>query len=164
MLAELIEAQIEEDRAEEAAYYEACNWQDLLEKLRDVLNQLDDNRTSYRRETGESTEEYDRAEKLLYVVHSYMRGRIQELDHDYCENRFRNPYRSKFEYEMMAYARQEGINYVALEEVYPAERRKDVIEYIMETGKASMKYEKTCEAVRDYEREVLGRRRDEWKR
>ena len=87
--------------------------------------------------------------EALYMV----MGRAQELDGEFCLDRWKFPYsvQTAREREVMSYARQEGINYVALSLLTSGERL-DAAEYIREHGLSSLSYTKTLDAVKEYTR------------
>lgn len=145
-----VEAMYEEEGLRLSDSY---RWEELNEQLRHLINCVDDSRSDHKRESHDAfTPEYDSLEAMLCDIQSYVEGRIEELRPGYYEGKYENvKYASRGQQEMMRYALQEGINYVGLREVsFNPQRCKDAIEYISEHSLASMNYEATCKAVKEY--------------
>lgn len=138
----------------------------------DVLNEVLSKLLTVIRETEEASEEMERElgkevpegisremERIVWKASDAeraIRGRLNELNEDYCVN---NPdtYYSK---RLVRLARAAGINYVALDRV-DYHDREDAIRYIEDNGLASLNYEATCAAVKKFE-EI--RREEYWEK
>ena len=142
---------------QEVAYMEACHWEDLQETVKKAISQLEASRCDTIRDTGNSlTPEYNKVEDLLSNIRDYIDGRIEELNPGtYKHKQETFHYTSSREREAMGYALKEGINYVALTGIFPIARQIEAIEYISEHRLGSLNYEKTSQAVREYQKEVL---------
>ena len=140
---------------QELAYMEVGHWEELQAAVKHAISQLEESRCDTINDTGNGlTPEYNKVEQMLSNVMDYIRGRIEELSPGtYQHKQTTFYYASEREREAMRYALQEGINYVALTGLYPVSRRIDAIEYISERGLSSQNYEKTCQAVREYQKE-----------
>ncbi len=126
---------------------EAYKWECLREQVRDLNSTVD----TYRDKSDFPTTDYDKLEVILYQLEDYINGRIEELNPgSYRQELSGRFYVDRTEREAMRYAKQEGINYVALT-LLPKESRIDAIDYIREHGMASLNYEKTCLAAHEYE-------------
>lgn len=135
---------------EEQAVYESYRWEDLLELLIHVMNEVDEKRDDSIRETRNIlSPEYDRLEEMLWHVRNYVEGRIEELHPGYCEGQNFGRFSFRSDKEAMRYALQEGINYVALSALAFTDRIP-AIEYISENRLSSLNYEKACLAVEEY--------------
>ena len=131
---------------EEQNLNEAYKW----EELRDMVRHLNSTVNSYR-DPKQSTTDYNKLEVILYQLEDFISGRIEELNPgSYRYELSRRFYVDSTEREVMSYAQQEGINYVALT-LLPKEARIEAIDYIREHGKASLNYEETCLAAHEYE-------------
>ena len=153
MLAEVTGYSVEVERCDEETlrYEESYNWRDVDYKLNQLLDDVDELRSEWRRTSGVSaTEEYDRLKEMLNETRAYVQGRIQELDPTYCERRREYRYASPETREAIQYARQEGINYIALEQTLIGSDIVDAIEYISRRGLASMKYDATRRAIHEH--------------
>ena len=140
---------------QELAYIETYHWENLQSAVEKAISQVEESRCDTLRETKNAqTPEYDQVERMLSNVMDYITGRIEELSPGTYKHKHETfYYASEREREAMRYALQEGINYVALTGLYPIARRIDAIEYISEHRLASLNYEKTCQAVREYQKE-----------
>jgi len=98
---------------------------------------------------------------MLEQVQAYVEGRIEELTPGVYKHRCEfYHYAGKESREVLQYALQEGINAVPLMNLWPVSSRLGAAEYISERGLASLNYEKTCEAVNEYETAILGLRKE----
>lgn len=127
----------------------------------DVLNVVLSKLLTVIRETEEASEEMERElgkevpegisremERIVWKAsdaEQAIRGRMNELNEDYCVNT-PDVYYSK---RLVRLARTSGINYVALERVNYHDR-EDAIRYIEDNGLASLNYEATCAAVKKF--------------
>lgn len=145
---------------------------ELQEREYDVLNKVLSNIFTIIREIEEANEEMERElmqkvpegisgemERIVWQASDAeraIRGRLNELNEDYCVN---NPdtYYSKRHARL---ARAAGINYVALDRVNYHDR-EDAIRYIEDNGLASLNYVATCVAVEKFE-EI--RRKEYWEK
>ena len=103
----------------------------------------------------------DGAASRIYDTELAIRGRLNELNEDYCvrDGRYGSNgrlYSPKF----ARMAKTAGINYVALERVNYHDREA-AMRYIQDNGLASLNYEATCAAVREFEEK---RNREYWEK
>ena len=128
---------------------EAYRWEGMRDSVVQLIYELDEKRRACIRETGNSLQpEYDKVELMLGQLQDYMDGQIEAIQP-------RSYHRSnafKDEREAIDYAAQEGVNYVALKDIYPASRRIEAVDYITKHGLASRDYEATCRAVSEYDK------------
>lgn len=129
---------------------EAHSWEMLSDEIGHLIGLVQEKREDYEHQTQAAiTPEYDEVEKRLNELQEYADGRAQELNPDYVKLKYEYKYRSRMDRELVRYATEEGINCVALEGIYPLERRKSVIEYLVMKGLASMSYTTTLSAVEE---------------
>lgn len=140
---------------------EAYRWGTLRDALQQLVYELDERRSESVRESGDrNTPEYNKLESMLEQVQAYVEGRIEELTPGVYKHRCEfYHYAGKESREVLRYALQEGINAVPLMNLWPVSRRLDAAEYISKRGLASLNYERTCDAVSEYETVVLGRKK-----
>jgi hypothetical protein len=144
----LIDPELEAEEAWKET--EAYSWEALSEKLSSLIDFVSEKRDRYeyaRQQTR--TPEYEEVEYRLTELKEYVDGRAQELNPYYAETRYEYRSARRKERELLEYAKQEGINWYALECVYGFERKKAVIEYLMERGLASMKYTIALKEVKE---------------
>lgn len=84
--------------------------------------------------------------KLREIEHRLM-GRMAELDENYCtEHEPKYDFSTIFK-EYAELARDSGVNFVAVWRTCGIQHMKDVINYLKDSGQASMNYDKTLQAV-----------------
>ena len=106
----------------------------------------------------EVSREFERAEWSLSDTERAIRGRMNELNEDYCVRDSRYSTHSMWYNKRLAgMAKVAGINYVALDRV-KFQDIEDAIRYIQENGLSSLNYNETCEAVKKFE-EIRDRER-----
>ncbi len=131
---------------------ESYRWEGLRDEVIHLIYDLDEKRRACIRETGNNLQpEYDKVEMLLGQIQDYMEGQIEAIvPGSYSRSSaFIN---IKSEREALDYAVQEGVNYVALKNIYPASRRIEAVDYLTKHGLASRDYEAACRAVSEYEK------------
>lgn len=84
--------------------------------------------------------------KLREIEHRLM-GRMAELDENYCTEHESKYYFSTIFKEYAELARDSGVNFVAVWRICAIRHMKDVINYLKDSGQASMNYDKTLQAV-----------------
>ena len=142
----------------EAESMEYSTWRERLADIERMKSQIvdcdkEDTIKDYGGEMEQAT--FDRVEALLEEIEWRIKGRLNELDDGYCLEDF-NAKREWWNLRPEAeYAQQLGINYVAIahEGLY-SERRK-VMDYIATNSLASMSYDTTVAAVRQYRQEKI---------
>lgn len=139
----------------EAQEYEYEALDGLLEDVYKMYGKIDEHRIGLARVLGrevpdDAEREFVRTERLLSDAEYAIRGRLNELDEDYCVETARHGTHSRWYNRRLAcLAKTAGINYVALEQVNYHDV-EDAIAYIVKKGLASQKYEATCAAVRKF--------------
>ena len=99
----------------------------------------------------EVSREFERAEWSLSDTEQAIRGRMNELNEDYCVRDSRYGSHNRWYNKRLArMAKVAGINYVALDRV-KFQDIEDAIRYIQENGLSSLNYNETCEAVKKFE-------------
>lgn len=133
-------------------------WETLMSELEDVLESARMKCNRYRELTHEiNTPEYDEFEHRLYGLQEYVAGRLQEVNPEYVKHHYDYEYGTERERDLIRYATQEGINWYGLRHIYQSDDdRQDMIEYLSSTGRASMKYTATVEAVVQRWKEIHG--------
>ncbi len=114
------------------------------------------------REVSESVaHELDKTLRVLFETETAIRGRMNELNEDYCvrDARYSSNIRI-YSQRLAGLAKTAGINYVALDRVNYHDR-EDAMRFIEENGLASLNYEATCTAVKKFE-EI--RREEYWEK
>lgn len=120
-------------------------WEDLLDKVSDVLSDVDDSRSKAKDKWDEETPEFDRLEWLMSDVYDYIEGRLQELDPTYSE---RNAWTAKAKAQAkktLSY----GVNFQAFKGL-PYDETDRALIYLEEHGLVSMNYEATKKALREF--------------
>lgn len=144
----LIDPELEAEEAWKET--EAYSWEALSEKLSTLIDLVSEKRDRYEYERHVSNApEYEEVENRLTELKEYVDGRAQELNPYYAETRYEYRSARKKERELLEYAKQEGINWYALERVYGFERKKAVMEYLMEHRLTSMKYATALKEVKE---------------
>lgn len=115
-------------------------WEDLLHSVSKVLSAIGDGRTQVK-----ETASFDRAEWLMSDVYDFIEGRLQELDPTYSERKAWSPKAKAQAKKALSY----GINYQAFKGV-PYEETDNALIYIEAHGLASMNYEATRKALREF--------------
>ena len=150
---------VDEQTRDEQLRTETIRLNSLKDAVEHAMNVMYTARDESERDTeGQNTEWYNNLERLFSGVWDSIEGRMQELNPKYCE--FQHSWMSDKAplKQMMTYARQEGINFISLQGM-SIEDTKQAIEFISSHGLASMNYEATCEAVKEYRGETLGLRK-----
>ena len=133
-----------------------------LDEILSDISAMYDKLEVRREEVSENVkQELDRAESQLYDTERAVRGRMNELNEDYCvrDSRYGSNIRI-YSKRLAGLAKRAGINYVALDRVNYHDR-EDAMRYIEDNGLASLNYEATCAAVKKFE-EI--RREEYWKK
>ena len=120
-------------------------WEDLLDKVSDVLSDVDDRRSKAKDKWDDPTPEFDRLEWLISDVYDYIEGRLQELDPTYSE---RNAWTAKAKAQAQK-ALSYGVNFQAFKGV-PYDETDRALIYLEEHGLVSMNYEATKKALREF--------------
>ena len=150
---------IDEQICDEQLRTETIRLETLKDAVEHAMNVMYTARDESERDTEEQNAEwYDSLERLFSSVWDSIQGRMQELNPKYCE--FQHSWMSDKAplKQMMSYARQESINFIPLQGM-SIEDTKQAIEFISSHGLASMNYEATCEAVKEYRAVKLGLRK-----
>ena len=136
--------------------YSAC--EDRVADIRHLMSVIDDDMPEDESEDGKESS-LGRVYDLLWKCELTLMGRMNELEEDYCA-RWEKAYGFSTQYRKEAeLARENGVNFVALWEYVPgAESKAEAIGYMKEHGLASLNYEATCAAIKEYERDRLLRR------
>lgn len=140
---------------------------ELQELEYELLNRVLGNLFTIIEKAEESSEEMERelgkrlpkgiADEMLQIVYQTIdtgraiRGRLNELNEDYCisDGRYGTNGRS-YNLRLASKAKSAGINYVALDRLNYRDI-EDAIRYIEKKGLASLNYEATCVAVKKFE-------------
>lgn len=104
------------------------------------------------------TSSFGRVYDLLWECELTLMGRMNELEPDYCAKYERKYFMSEFHKKEAELARENGVNFVALWEHVPSADVAEVIAYIKANGLASLNYEATCNAIKQYESDRLMKR------
>ena len=150
---------VDEQTRDEQLRTETIRLESLKDAVEHAMNVMYTARDESERDTGgQNAEWYDSLERLFSSVWDSIQGRMQELNPKYCE--FQHSWMSDKAplKQMMSYARQESINFIPLQGL-GIEDMKQAIEFISSYGLASMNYEATCEAVKEYRAVKLGLRK-----
>lgn len=138
----------EELSADEAMRYdEKCRLEEIYKAMMKTLCKIEDSESESSKEYG-ITGIYDMLTNKLYDLAKYVEGRMQELDRDYSVHEAGECAGLRKAAEA---ARAYEINYIALRGLSMKEYY-DALEWIYQSGLASMNYEKTCEAINKYRR------------
>ena len=125
-------------------------WEDLQHSVSEVLGMIGDSRSQVKDRWDDPTPSFDRAERLMSEVYDFIDGRLQELDPEYSERKAWGPKAKAQARKALSY----GINYQAFKGV-PYEETDRALSYIEEHGLASMDYETTRQAIRQFWRADL---------
>ena len=150
---------VDEQTRDEQLRTETIRLESLKDAVEQAMNVMYTARDGSERDTGgQNAKWYDSLERLFSSVWDNIQGRMQELNPKYYE--FQHSWMSDKAplKQMMSYARQEGINFIPLQGM-SIEDTKQAIEFISSHGLASMNYEATCEAVKEYRAVELGLRK-----
>ena len=120
-------------------------WEDLLDKVSDVLGDVDDRRSKAKSKWDEKTPEFDRVEWLMSDVYDYIEGRLQELDPTYSERKAWGTKAKAQAKKALSY----GVNFQAFKGL-PYDETDRALIYIEEHGLVSMNYEATKKALREF--------------
>ena len=150
---------VDEQTHDEQLRTETIRLESLKDAVEHAMNVMYTARDESKRDIGgENAEWYDGLERLFSGIWDSIQGRMQELNPYYYEDMHswlsdKAPLK-----QMMSYSRQKGINFIPLQGM-SIEDTKQAIEFISSHGLASMNYEATCEAVKEYRAVKLGLRK-----
>ena len=139
----------------EAQEYEYEALDELLEDVYQMYGKIEKRRSGLERTLGhevsdEAKKEFERTERLLSDAEDAIRGRLNELDEDYCVRTARYGTHSHWYNKRIAeLAKAAGVNCVALS-LHVFKDEEDAIGYIVDKGLASLNYESTCKAVKEF--------------
>ena len=127
-----------------------CEYEVLDEILSDISGMYGKLEVESEEISESIAHELNRAVYQLYDTELAIRGRMNELNEDYCVRDGRygsngHSYSPKF----ASMAKAAGINYVALNQVDYRDR-EDAMRYIEDNGLASLNYEATCAAIKKF--------------
>lgn len=88
--------------------------------------------------------------KRLRDIEFAIMGRMAELNENYCVEYETRYGFSGFFNEYAKMARDNGVNFVAVWRYCLLGEMADVIQYLKDSGQATLDYEKTCKAVEQY--------------
>ena len=144
-----------EDEYESARDSEFFMWRDKLDDVQHMIYQLEEDRASTVNEYGGNILQptFDRVTEQLEEVQYRILGRLNELDEDYCTG-YWGQERYKYCQAEAEEAYALGINFVAVEHLCSRFDMGLCMGYIKSNGLASLSYEKTCAAVKEFQGQI----------
>ena len=128
-----------------SAKEEVYVWEDLLEKVCGLLDEVDDKRSQVKDRWDEATPAFDKVEWLVNDIYDYIEGRLQELDPTYSE---RTAWGTKAKAQAKK-ALSYGVNFQAFKWL-SYEDTDRALRYLEEHGLVSMNYEITKKGLRSF--------------